>query len=104
VLDSGPQVIVLRVQEAYNLDATTAAAIVHVAEQIHRRGGRLLLCGVRPGMYRTFERTGLLAKLGKDAVFRAERELLGSTHRAMAHADALASEIASEEAAESTAP
>jgi sulfate permease, SulP family len=93
VLDSGPRVIVLRVQEAYNIDATTAAAIVHVAEQARRRAGRLLLCGVRPGMYGTFERTGLLAKLGEDNVFRADRELLGSTRRAMAHAEALASEL-----------
>lgn len=104
VLDSGPQVIVLRVQEAYNLDATTAAAIVHVAEQARRRGGRLLLCGVRPGMYGTFERTGLLAKLGKDAVFRAERELLGSTRRAMAHAHALARGIGERDAVEPASP
>jgi hypothetical protein len=44
-------------------------------------------------MYGTFERTGLLAKLGKENVFRADRELLGSTRRAMAHAEALASEL-----------
>jgi SulP family sulfate permease len=89
VLDSGPQVIVLRVQEAYNVDATTAAAIAYVAEEARRRGARLLLCGVRPGMYSTFQRAGLLATLGEDAVFRADRELLGSTRRAMEYADAL---------------
>jgi SulP family sulfate permease len=89
VLDAGAEVIVLRVQEAYNVDATTAASIAHVAEEARRRGGRLLLCGVRPGMYSTFERAGLLAKLGADAVFRADRELLGSTRRAMEYADSL---------------
>lgn len=89
VLDSGPRVIVLRVQEAYNVDATTAGAIAHVAEQARKRGSRLLLCGVRPGMYSTFERAGLLPKLGEDGLFLAERELLGSTRRAMSYADLL---------------
>ena len=82
--------IVLRVQEAYNLDVTTATAIVHVAERARRSGGRLLLCGVRPGMYGTLERAGLLAKIGEDAIFPADRELLGSTRRALAYAHQLA--------------
>jgi SulP family sulfate permease len=90
ILDTGARIVVLRVQEAYNADATMLTAIVHVAEQAKSRGGRLLLCGVRPGMYSTFERAGLLAKLGQDAVFRADRELLGSTRRAMSYAATLA--------------
>jgi SulP family sulfate permease len=83
--------IVLRVQEAYNVDATTGAVLSHVADEARRRGGRLLLCGVRPGMYGTLERAGLLAKLGTDAVFPAEREVLASTRHAVLHAQQLAS-------------
>jgi SulP family sulfate permease len=90
LLETSARFIVLRVQEAYNLDATTAAAIVHVAERARLRGGRLLLCGMRPGMYGTFERSGLLPKIGEDAIFRADRELLGSTRRAIAYAHELA--------------
>jgi sulfate permease, SulP family len=90
VLDSGPRVIVLRVQEAYNVDATMAATIAHVAEQAQKRGCRLLVCGVRPGMYQTFQRAGLITKLGPEAVFPAERELLGATRRAMRYAHQLA--------------
>lgn len=86
LLDAGARVIVLRVQEAYNLDATTAQAIASVADQARRRGGRLLLCGVRPGMRGTFERAGLLPRIGADAVFEAERELLASTRHAVAYA------------------
>lgn len=83
------RVIVLRVQEAYNMDATTAQAIASVAEHAQRRGGRLLLCGVRPGMYGTFERAGLLPRIGTDALFPAEHELLASTHKALRYADQL---------------
>jgi SulP family sulfate permease len=90
LLETSARYIVLRVQEAYNLDATTAGAIVHVAERARQRGGRLLLCGVRPGMYGTFERAGFLPQIGEDAIFRADRELLGSTRRAIAYAHALA--------------
>jgi len=90
LLETSARFIVLRVQEAYNLDATTASAIVHVAERARLRGGRLLLCGVRPGMYGTFERSGLLPKIGEDAIFHADRELLGSTRRAIAYAHELA--------------
>jgi sulfate permease, SulP family len=89
VLEGGARVIVLRVQEAYNLDATTAHAISNVAEQARRHGGRLLLSGVRPGMHGTFERAGLLQRIGSDAIFHVERELLGATRHAVAYAHQL---------------
>jgi SulP family sulfate permease len=93
LLDSRARVIVLRVQEAYNLDATTAQAIVKVANEARKRGGRLLLCGVRPGMYGTFERAGLIPELGADALFVAEREMLGSTRRAVRYARELVAKL-----------
>jgi sulfate permease, SulP family len=88
-LNQHARVIVLRVQEAYNLDVTTAQAIVNVAREARKRGGRLLLCGLRPGMYGTFERAGLIPELGEDALFPAEREILGSTRRAVRYAQEL---------------
>ncbi len=92
VLQRGARVIVLRLQEAYNLDATTAHAIANVAEEARRRGGRLLLCGLRPGMHGTLERAGLVSKIGADALFAAEPELLASTHHAIAYARRLVEE------------
>jgi SulP family sulfate permease len=82
--------LVVRVQESYNMDATTAEAIAQVAEEAQKRGGQLILCGVRAGMYGTFERANLLTKFGDNAIFRAEPELLSSTKKALAHAHALA--------------
>jgi sulfate permease, SulP family len=89
VLERGTRVIVLRVQEAYNLDATTAHAIAAVAEQARRGGRRLLLCGVRAGMQGTFERAGLVSHIGEDAFFPAEGELLASTRHALQYAHRL---------------
>jgi SulP family sulfate permease len=89
-LEAGPRVIVLRMQEAYNLDATTAHALAHVAARARKQGGRLILCGLRPGMYGTFERAGLVPVIGEDALFPAERELLASTKHAVEYAHKLA--------------
>lgn len=82
--------LVLRVQEAYNVDATTAEALALVAQKARKRGGRLILCGMRPGMHGTLDRAGLLPRFGEDAVFLAEASLLGSTRRAIAFAHGLA--------------
>ncbi|MFI5306230.1 MAG: SulP family inorganic anion transporter [Polyangiales bacterium] len=89
LLSSGARVLVLRVQEAYNLDATMAVALGLVAERARKGGGRLLLCGVRQGMYGTFARAGLLQTIGEDAIFPAERALLASTHTAIHYAHTL---------------
>lgn len=90
VLDGGPSFLVLRLMQAYNLDVTCAEALIHVAEHARSRGGRLVLTGVRDGMYATIARAGLLAKVGEDAVFRAEAALLGSTYKGLAFAHELA--------------
>lgn len=89
LFDTPAKVIVLRMQEAYNMDATTGAAIAHVADKFRKRGGRLLICGIRPGMYGTFERAGLLDRIGQDAVFPAEREVLAATRAAIRYAHEL---------------
>ncbi len=89
-LEGPAPVLVVRVQEAYNMDVTVAEAFAQVALKARQAGGRLILCGVRAGMLRTFERAGLIEDLGEDALFRDEPELLASTRKAVAYAHALA--------------
>lgn len=83
------EILVLRVQDAYNLDATTADALEQVARAARQRGGRLLLCGVKPGTLGTLRRSGALHAIGEDGVFPIEKEMLASTRRALAAAHAL---------------
>jgi SulP family sulfate permease len=90
LLNGNARVIVLRMREAYNLDATTAATLALVADEARRKGGRLILCGVRAGMYGTFQRAGLLERIGEDAIFRAERGVLDSTRKAVRFAHSIA--------------
>jgi anti-anti-sigma regulatory factor len=87
---NGARFLVLRLTHAYNLDATTAQALTQVAREAQARGGRLVLSGVRPGLYGTFARSGVIEELGAEAVFRHEDEILASTRRAIAFAEGLA--------------
>jgi len=87
---NGARFLVLRLTHAYNLDATTADALIQVALQARTRGGRLVLSGVRPGLYGTLVRAGVVDRIGADAVFQHEDELLASTRKAIAFAEELA--------------
>jgi SulP family sulfate permease len=86
--------VVLRLQEAYNLDATAAIALSKVAVEARGRGGRLVLCGVRPGMLGTLARSRAVDVIGRDAVFPHEGEMLASTRRASEFAHRLAAQAA----------
>ena len=90
--DPKTRFIVLRLQEAYNMDATAAIALGNVARHAQSRGGRLVLCGVRPGMLGTLERSRVIDTIGRDAIFPHEHEMLASTRRATEFAHNLAVE------------
>jgi len=90
IFDRGTQAIVLRLSHAYNLDATCAEAIGQVARYARSRDKHLVLAGVKPGMYGTLERAGLVREMGADAIFRHEPLLLAATLKALARAHALA--------------
>src|SRR6185369_11257095 len=94
ILDRGARFLVVRLTHAYNLDATCAAALASVGRDARARGGRLVLCGVREGMYGTLRRAGVVDLLGADCVFEREAQVLASTQKALARAHALAAEAA----------
>ncbi len=89
VLASGTKFLVLRLQQAYNMDLTCADAIGMVSKDARNRGGRLILCGVRPGVHSVLQRARIVQEVGEDAVFLAEPTKLGSTHRAIEFANRL---------------
>ena len=81
--------IVLRLAHAYNMDATCAEAVAQVAREAQARGGRLILADVKPGMYGTLERAGIVNELGPDTVFRHEPTLLSASYKAIRYAETL---------------
>ncbi|HVY46978.1 MAG TPA: SulP family inorganic anion transporter [Minicystis sp.] len=90
IFDGGTRYVVLRLAQSYNLDLTCAEAIEAVARRARDRGGRLILSGVRPGTRGTLERARVIERIGADAVFELEDELIGSTIRALEYAKKLA--------------
>jgi SulP family sulfate permease len=92
IFHRGTRFMVLRPSHAYNMDATCAEAIAQVAREARTQGGRLILAGVKPGMYGTLERAGLVRELGPETIFRHEPALLGATFRAIHFAERLLAE------------
>jgi SulP family sulfate permease len=92
MLDDNTRFLVVRVIEAYNLDATMADVFATVARDARARGGALILCGVSKGMEATLRRAGVTETIGEDNIFPHEGALLGSTRKALARAHALAEE------------
>jgi SulP family sulfate permease len=92
VLRRRTRFIVLRLAHAYNMDATCAEAVGEVAREAQARGGRLILADVKPGMYGTLERAGIVDELGRDTVFRHEPTLLSASYKAIRYAETLLAE------------
>jgi len=90
VLEGETRFVVLRVAQALNMDVTCVESLVKIAKLTQSLGGQLILSGVRPGMYGTFVRAGLVKRLGEENVFAHDGVVLGGTLRAFRRAKALA--------------
>lgn len=64
------QVIILRLKNAHNLDATGALALRDFARQTQKRGVHLLVSGATPPILRVLRRAGLVDEIGNANVFR----------------------------------
>jgi SulP family sulfate permease len=79
-------VVILRLRGDTMLAGTGAALLVAYAEQLRKRGGKLVLCGVENQVIETLTRTGALARIGEENVFLANEYLLASTQQAVLYA------------------
>jgi len=85
-------VVVLRLRGRGTLQGTTIALIRDYAGELESSGGRLYLAGVGPDMQDQLRRTGLLDRIGPDAVLPAGDELYGSCEVARRRGQAWLSE------------
>ncbi len=77
------RVVLLRMKRVRNPDAVGLAAVAGVVERLHGRGVQVLLCGVRPELRASLERSGMLAQLHADHVFLERPVRQTSTQEAM---------------------
>jgi MFS superfamily sulfate permease-like transporter len=76
----------MRMKRVRNPDAVGLAAISGFVDRLHARGVNVLLCGVRPDLRVSLERSGMMAKLTPDRVFLERPVRQTSTQEAMRYA------------------
>lgn len=78
--------IVLRVKRLHNPDAVGLHQLADAVSTIRLRGVEVVLCGVRADLYEALERTGLIEKIGRDALFLEQAVRQTSTLQAIRYA------------------
>jgi SulP family sulfate permease len=89
-LVGGPvRVVILRLKRTHSIDVTVLEVLERFARELARRGGHLLLAGVRPELMRTLRGYGLVSLLGEQNVFVAGGGVFASATRALDRAQLL---------------
>jgi SulP family sulfate permease len=86
------QTLVMRMKRARNPDAVGIALFEHFVDRLLDRGVRVIVCGVRDGMFACMEHCGLADKIGAENVFREQPVRQTSTLLAIRHAAAVMGE------------
>ena len=79
-------VVVLRMKRLHNADAVGLALIDGFLERMASRGVRVVLCGVRAGLFDTMKKTGMVARVGEADLFLEQPVRQTSTLLAIRHA------------------
>ena len=96
IADNGARAIVIRMKRAHAIDATAAEALANFAVHFQAKGGRFLLCGLKPELHAQVLRSHLGDVLGRENVLVTDqRRHLESLRRAIdqARRDLLAAGI-----------
>jgi SulP family sulfate permease len=72
VAERGTRGIVLRLKRTLAIDDAAAAALARFARTVAQSGGVLVLCGVRPELRASVERSELAAALGDENILQVE--------------------------------
>jgi SulP family sulfate permease len=83
------QTVVMRMKRARNPDAVGIALFDHFVDRLLDRGVRVIVCGVRDGMFACMEHCGLGEKIGAENVFREQPVRQTSTLLAIRHASSV---------------
>jgi SulP family sulfate permease len=81
--------VVLRMKRARSPDAVGIALFEHFVDRLLDRGVRVIVCGVRDGMFACMEHCGVAAKIGAPNIFREQPVRQTSTLLAIRHAAAI---------------
>jgi sulfate permease, SulP family len=83
ISDNGARTIIIRMKRAHAIDATAAEALANFATHFQAKGGRFLLCGLKPDLHAQIAASHLGEVLGHDNVLLTDAHPLGSLRRAI---------------------
>jgi len=69
IIKRPPKVLILRLRHILTIDATALQALEELIEKTSHEGTLLFLSGVKPQLRETLMRSGLIAKIGEQALF-----------------------------------
>jgi SulP family sulfate permease len=85
--------VILRLRGRDDVGSTMLGVLDRYHDRLVRHDGRLLLAGVEDHVYEQLRRTGMLAKLGHENVFRTQPQLGVSVNQALAAVQAWLDEV-----------
>ncbi len=85
--DPDLRVLILKFRNAHHLDATSAMLLEELVRSARSAGRSIIICEVRPEVYRVFRAAGLVPVIGRENIFMDTPENLPlSSARAIRHA------------------
>jgi sulfate permease, SulP family len=91
-VDPSLKVVILRMRNARNLDATSILALEELIKYIRETHRHILICGATRDIYRVIRKSGLLQLLGRENLLTASRSPFRSTFKAIKRAQHLLGE------------
>lgn len=80
---NGARAIIIRMKRAHAIDATAAESLANFAMHFRGKGGRLMLCGLKPELHAQIVVSHLGEVLGRDNVLLTDNRQLGSLRQAI---------------------
>lgn len=92
VTAGGAKIVIMRLKRTHSIDATVMLVLERFTRELQRRGGHVILCGVRDFIMLQLRNFGLLDAIGRDNVFEAGYGVFTSAKRAVERARKLAAD------------
>jgi SulP family sulfate permease len=80
------KVIILRMKTVVTVDVTAMESIRTFIRRVRKAGGTVLVCGIDEGLSGMMIRSGLSEDVGEENIFMSEKEIFGSSNRALERA------------------
>ena len=90
IIDDGARIVIFRLKRTHWVDSTVLGVFEQFTKQIQARGGHLILCGVKPELFKVLRNFGLVHQIGKNNVFQTTEGIFTSAKQALKRAQDLA--------------